>query len=51
MGMGPGVDFRGQMPIPQDMIMKRGVARPRGKPKIYTKSTIEQNNKINVKEE
>ncbi|CAG4981568.1 unnamed protein product [Colias eurytheme] len=25
---GPGVDFRGQMPIPQELLMKRGTGKP-----------------------
>ncbi|KAJ8705708.1 hypothetical protein PYW08_012754 [Mythimna loreyi] len=39
LGVGPGVDFRGQMPIPQDMMMKRGISKPKGKGKNISKTT------------
>lgn len=34
---GPGVDFGGQMPIPQEHHMKRGEGNPRKLPKRYNK--------------
>ena len=31
---GPGVDFRGQMPIPQELLMKRGKTQKDNKIKM-----------------
>lgn len=46
LGVGPGVDFRGQMPIPQEMMMKRGTAKPKVKGKINSKTNNKDENEI-----
>ncbi|KAJ8704011.1 hypothetical protein PYW07_013305 [Mythimna separata] len=42
LGIGPGVDYAGQMPIPQDMMMKRGVSKPKGRKNSKTVA-VDQN--------
>ncbi|XP_022819218.1 uncharacterized protein LOC111351500 [Spodoptera litura] len=37
---GPGVDRQGQMPIPHELLMKRGIKKSETKPKNYSEAKI-----------